>query len=66
MGPPINNQAVTKKLKFNFVGNRSKYYIVSGAIIIAGIVGMFTNGLNFGIDFKGGRSYVVRFYGSSP
>jgi SecD/SecF fusion protein len=50
-----------KNLKFNFVGNRIKYYIFSGLIIVAGVVGLFTNGLNFGIDFKGGRSYVVRF-----
>jgi len=50
-----------KHFHFNFVGNRIKYYLISISIIVAGIVGLFVNGLNFGIDFKGGRTYVVRF-----
>ncbi|MBO6517363.1 MAG: protein translocase subunit SecDF [Bacteroidia bacterium] len=48
-----------KKFNFDFIGNRKKFYIVSGLIIAAGIASMFTRGLNTGIDFKGGWSYVV-------
>ena len=36
-------------------------YIVSGTIITIGLVSLFTNGLNYGVDFVGGRSYVVKF-----
>jgi SecD/SecF fusion protein len=47
--------------KFDFLGMRKKAYIFSSIIILAGIVSLFTKGLNPGIDFSGGRTYVVRF-----
>jgi SecD/SecF fusion protein len=51
-----------KKININFVGKRKWYYILSSAIIILGIVSYFTKGgFSLGVDFKGGRSYVVRF-----
>ena len=36
-------------------------YMVSGIILVIGIGSLFTNGLNYGVDFKGGRTYTVRF-----
>jgi SecD/SecF fusion protein len=48
-------------IHFDFLGMRKKAYILSSLIILAGIVSLFTRGLNPGIDFSGGRSYVVRF-----
>ena len=45
----------------DFLGMRKKAYILSAIIIIAGVASLFTRGLNPGIDFSGGRSYVVRF-----
>lgn len=50
-----------KKLNFDFVGNRRKAYLFSGTIILAGIISMFTRGFDMGVDFKGGRTYIVRF-----
>lgn len=50
-----------KNLNFGFLKNRKKFYILSGIIIIAGIVSLTTKGLQYGVDFKGGRSYTVRF-----
>ncbi|MBC6111473.1 protein translocase subunit SecDF [Pedobacter fastidiosus] len=51
-----------KNLSFNFVGRRKIYYIISTIIIIAGIGMYFKNGgLNLGVDFKGGRTYLVHF-----
>lgn len=50
-----------KNININFVGNRKKYYLISGTIILIGIVFFVKSGLNFGVDFKGGRSYIVRF-----
>ncbi len=50
-----------KGLSIDFVGKRKLYYIVSGVVILGGVVSFFTKGFNLGVDFKGGRSYVVRF-----
>jgi SecD/SecF fusion protein len=50
-----------RSININFIGNRKIYYTVSGAIIIAGVIMMATKGLNYGVDFKGGRTYVVGF-----
>ncbi len=47
------------KFSYNFIGNRKKFYIVSGVIILAGLASMLTNGVNLGVDFKGGWSYVI-------
>jgi SecD/SecF fusion protein len=50
-----------KNANYAFVKNRFKFYIFSGAFILAGIVSMFTQGFNYGVDFVGGRTYVVQF-----
>lgn len=51
-----------KNLHFDFVGKRKIYYAISTIIIILGVVFYFKNGgLNLGVDFKGGRTYQVRF-----
>ncbi len=50
-----------KNLNFDFLSKRKIAYMISGAVIIAGLVSMFTLGLKQGVDFKGGRSYIVRF-----
>ena len=47
--------------KFQFVKNRKITYFISGSLVLISIVSLFAIGLNYGIDFKGGRSYVVRF-----
>ena len=46
---------------FDFIGIRKKMYILSIAIIIPGIFSIFIRGLDPGLDFTGGRSYIVRF-----
>lgn len=46
---------------FDFVGKRRIYYIISLCLIILGTVSLLTRGLSKGVDFAGGRSYVVRF-----
>ncbi len=54
-------QGAFKNIHINFVEKRKSYYIFSSIIIIAGIVAFSMKGLNFGVDFQGGRTYVVRF-----
>ena len=59
------NTAITKKwfqsINIQFLRKRKIAYFISGAIILGGAASMFTLGLKQGVDFKGGRSYVVRF-----
>lgn len=50
-----------KNININFVAKRKLYYLISGLLIAAGIVAFISKGINFGVDFEGGRSYVVRF-----
>ena len=51
-----------KKININFVGKRKLYYLFSSLIIVAGIIAYVAKGgFTLGVDFKGGRSYVVRF-----
>jgi len=50
-----------KNANFGFVKNRFKFYIFSGAFILAGAISMFTQGFNYGVDFVGGRNYIVQF-----
>ena len=47
--------------KINFIGSRKFAYIFSSTIIIITLLSLGIRGLNPGIDFTGGRSYVVRF-----
>ena len=51
-----------KNLAFNFVGRRKLYYAISAVIIVLGAVFYVKNdGLHLGVDFKGGRTYMVKF-----
>jgi SecD/SecF fusion protein len=50
-----------KNTKIDFIGLRKYFYIISGVILLAGVVSLFIRGLNPGIDFTGGRTFVVRF-----
>jgi SecD/SecF fusion protein len=48
-------------LNFDFMSRRRIAYMFSGAFIGLGLILLISQGLNLGVDFKGGRSYVVTF-----
>ncbi|MGB5322417.1 protein translocase subunit SecDF [Lutimonas sp.] len=50
-----------KDINIDFLKKRKMSYLISGIILIIGLGSLFTNGLNYGVDFKGGRTYTVRF-----
>lgn len=54
-------QGFFKDADFDFLSRRKIFYAISSAIIVAGIISLIFRGLSFGVDFKGGRTYVVRF-----
>lgn len=49
------------KFNIDFLGKRKIAYTISGLIILTGVISLTTRGLNYGVDFVGGRSYQVRF-----
>lgn len=53
--------AVPKDLLIDFVSYRKRAYIFSSTVIIIGFILIALQGLNLGVDFKGGRSFVVAF-----
>ena len=52
---------ILENTKIDFMGTRKIWYSISGAIIVAGIIGIFIRGVSFGIDFLGGSEVLVRF-----
>jgi preprotein translocase subunit SecF len=50
---------------FDFVGRKWWWFAVSGLVILIGLVALFSEGLNYGIDFKGGTSWEVKAPGVS-
>ena len=52
-----------QNVKFSFIGKRKYSYIISGVLIVASIISIVVreNSFNLGIDFTGGRHYVVKF-----
>ncbi len=46
---------------FDFMGNRRKSGIVAGAIVLVAAILLAVRGLSLGIDFSGGRNYVIQF-----
>ncbi|MBL7104069.1 MAG: protein translocase subunit SecDF [Bacteroidales bacterium] len=52
---------VLTKVNFNFLNVRKTAYIISTIVILIGIISLGIRGLNYGVDFSGGRTYVIRF-----
>ena len=50
-----------KNTHVNFLGGRKWSYIISGIVIVISLASIFTKGFTYGVDFTGGRTYVVRF-----
>lgn len=53
------SKGLFKNINYNFVAKRKIAYITSSVIIGAGLVSLFSSGLNWGVDFQGGWSYIV-------
>ena len=60
VGTPLTINAFTNT-HFDFLSTRKVFYILSGALMLISVISFCTLGLQRGVDFTGGRSYVVRF-----
>jgi SecD/SecF fusion protein len=59
--------SIFPKTNFNFVAIRKKAYLFSASIVLVGLIlAIVQGGFTFGVDFTGGRSYVVAFNKTLP
>ena len=47
--------------KINFLAKTKVFFGVTAVVCVLGIISLFVNKLDLGIDFTGGRNYLVRF-----
>jgi SecD/SecF fusion protein len=50
-----------KDSNIDFIQKRKTFYMISAAIVLAGIVSIGIRGFGLGVDFKGGRTYEAKF-----
>jgi protein-export membrane protein, SecD/SecF family len=50
-----------KDTKIDFMGLRKVMYSISGALIVISCISFATRGFSLGVDFSGGRNYIVSF-----
>jgi len=55
------NEFFLKNTAINFIDKKKTYYMISGALIVISIASMAIKGFDQGVDFVGGRTYVVKF-----
>lgn len=58
---------ITKKTNIDFIGLRNKMFLLSGVLVLLGLIGFVMVALgraNLSVDFTGGTSLQIRFTGS--
>ncbi len=55
------SEGMFANMNFDWMGKKKIAYIISGTLLVASIVSIATRGFEYGLDFKGGRSYDVQF-----
>jgi SecD/SecF fusion protein len=50
-----------KGTKIDFIGKRKYGYIISGVVLSICVLSLVVRGLQPGVDFSGGRNYIIRF-----
>jgi SecD/SecF fusion protein len=50
-----------RNVNFDFIGNRKFAYIVSSILLVIGISSLVIRGLDPGVDFTGGRNFIIKF-----
>lgn len=50
-----------KSFNINFLGKRKMFYMISGVLIVGGIIAIVGRGLSPSVEFSGGRTFGVKF-----
>jgi preprotein translocase subunit SecF len=61
----LGGRLYSGETSFNIIGNRRRWYTVSSVFILLSIGALFIQGLQLGIEFKGGSSYTVNKAGTT-
>ncbi len=56
-----NTKNWLRHVQIPFIEKRKIFYSISGVLIVISLISFVVRGFDKGIDFKGGRTYVVRF-----
>ncbi|MEA2828626.1 MAG: preprotein translocase subunit SecF [Actinomycetota bacterium] len=64
-GRTLRHRLYHGETAFDFAGRARLWFLGSAIVIAAGLISLFTQGLNYGIDFKGGTSWEVKAPGIS-
>ncbi|WP_035804500.1 protein translocase subunit SecDF [Lunatimonas lonarensis] len=62
---PIST-GLLNNLNIDFLSKRKFAYLISTGVIVLGLLIAVVNGLKFGVDFTGGRYYIVEFSEAVP
>ena len=57
--PSFAHKLYTGEVEYDFVGNRKRWYIISGVLLTISILALAILRLNLGIEFKGGADFTV-------
>ena len=49
------------RVRIQMVERRKTFYMISGVVVLVSLISMFTIGFKSGVDFQGGRQFVVEF-----
>jgi len=52
---------IFKQLDYDFLGKRKMAYVLSGTLLLIGLISIAFRGLELGIDFKGGSEIALQF-----
>ena len=55
----LGNELYTGRKSIDFIGRRWLWYAVSAVIVVICVLGLWSKGLNYGIEFTGGAEYKV-------
>ncbi|MGB7979213.1 MAG: protein translocase subunit SecF [Candidatus Nanopelagicales bacterium] len=47
------------EISYNIVGQRRRWYAISGVVVLIALLSLFVRGLNYGIEFTGGAEFQV-------
>ncbi len=47
------------KIRYDFIGNRNKFFLFSITLTVLGILSLLIFNLNFGVDFKAGTNMDI-------
>ncbi|MEP6815005.1 MAG: protein translocase subunit SecF, partial [Marmoricola sp.] len=55
----LGNALYEGDVSVDFIGRKWLWYAISGVIVLLAVGGLYSKGLNLGIEFQGGNEYTI-------